>query len=293
MIPNRLSVIIPARNEEFLRPTVEDLFKQAAGDIEVIAVLDGWWDEPQLPDDKRLHILHWGASKGMRPSINAGVQMSTGQFVMKLDGHCAVAPGFDEALKKECGEQEIVVPTKYSLEPTDWSRRPKEPWNYFWMIWPWDPAIPNSGLIARNYGKGMNKKRAHLQVDDLLTFQGSLWCMRRSHFDRIGPMDGDNYYFIHEGAELGLKTWLGGGRVKIVKDTWYAHLFKGEMYKRAFPKDKSRWDAAMNYAVWYWMTNQWKGRVHDFSWIINKFGLQPGWPENWQQEAEMRLHGHA
>lgn len=43
----RVSVIIPARNERFLPQTVADLLAHGS-DIEIIAVLDGYWPaEPQ------------------------------------------------------------------------------------------------------------------------------------------------------------------------------------------------------------------------------------------------------
>jgi len=75
----RVSIIIPARNERFLPQTVADLLAKAQGDVEVIAVLDGYWPDPALPNDPRLKILHRGKALGMRPAINAAVQMATGQ----------------------------------------------------------------------------------------------------------------------------------------------------------------------------------------------------------------------
>ena len=41
-----LSVIIPSRNEVFLQQTIDDVLRNAVGEIEVIAVLDGYWPEP-------------------------------------------------------------------------------------------------------------------------------------------------------------------------------------------------------------------------------------------------------
>lgn len=67
---SKLSVIIPSRNEIFLKKTVEDLLSKAEGEIEVIAVLDGYWPTPPLNDDNRLIILHRGDAMGMRAAIN-------------------------------------------------------------------------------------------------------------------------------------------------------------------------------------------------------------------------------
>ena len=54
---SKLSVIVPARNELFLNKTVDDLFAKAHGDVEVIAVLDGYWPgEQQLTCKKLLEL---------------------------------------------------------------------------------------------------------------------------------------------------------------------------------------------------------------------------------------------
>jgi len=36
----RLSVVIPSRNERYLAPAVEDIFRNRRGECEVVAVLD-------------------------------------------------------------------------------------------------------------------------------------------------------------------------------------------------------------------------------------------------------------
>ena len=51
MVTGRVSVIIPSRNERFLTKTVIDLLAKAQGDIEIIAVLEGYWPDPPLPED--------------------------------------------------------------------------------------------------------------------------------------------------------------------------------------------------------------------------------------------------
>ena len=45
---SKVSVVIPSRGEQFLAPTVKDVLAKAAGNIEVIAVLDGYWPPTPL-----------------------------------------------------------------------------------------------------------------------------------------------------------------------------------------------------------------------------------------------------
>ena len=58
---DKVSVIVPSRNEIFLNKTVEDLFRTATGEIEVIVILDGYWPEtlPDVKDKNQVHYLHW------------------------------------------------------------------------------------------------------------------------------------------------------------------------------------------------------------------------------------------
>ena len=45
-----LSILIPARNEMFLKNTIEDIFTNIEGKTEVIAILDGNWPIESLQD---------------------------------------------------------------------------------------------------------------------------------------------------------------------------------------------------------------------------------------------------
>ena len=107
---SKLSVIIPSRNEMFLAKTVEDILAKAHGDIEVIAILDGYWPTPLLKTDNRLIVLHRGKPMGMRAAVNAAAAIAKGKFIMKCDAHCMFAAGFDDAGNVQVsGEIYIVV----------------------------------------------------------------------------------------------------------------------------------------------------------------------------------------
>jgi glycosyltransferase involved in cell wall biosynthesis len=257
----------------------------------VIVVLDGWWPNPALPTHPRLRILHWGEAKGLRPSLNAAVQMATGEFLFKLDAHCALMQGYDEALAKACDDGEVVVPAKHSLEPESWQRF-KAPWHYYYLLWPWPADGGFVGLQDRNYGSDYNVPRESIRIDDILSYQGSAWMLRRSHWDRILPsgMDHAHYYYAQEPQEVGFKTWLSGGRVRIVKDVWYAHLWKGKgVNKRQFSREKTLWNQAMAWSCRHWLLNEEPGMTKPFSWLVEKFGPLPGWPSDWDAEARRRL----
>ncbi|MCX6704106.1 MAG: glycosyltransferase, partial [Candidatus Woesebacteria bacterium] len=92
-MPN-VSIIIPSRNETYLLKTIESVLSAAKGEIEVIAVLDGYWVDAPIESPKVTYV-HIGSSKGMRNAINSGVAMARGKYILKCDAHCMFAPGFD------------------------------------------------------------------------------------------------------------------------------------------------------------------------------------------------------
>ena len=107
---DRLSVIIPSLNEElYLNKTVSNVLENAEGDIEVIAIADGYDPNPPLiTRDERVKIIQLEKSIGQRAGYNLGVKESTGKYVMKIDAHAKLSPGFDVVLKSHCPEKTIV-----------------------------------------------------------------------------------------------------------------------------------------------------------------------------------------
>lgn len=280
-----LSVVIPARNERFLDKTIEDVLKKAQGPIEVIAVLDGYWPPSPLPEDKRLRVAHIGASKGMRAAINAGVAISRGDSVMKLDGHCMLDDGFDVKLDADCAEDWVVIPRRKRLDAENWCIHEvgKRDVDYEYLSFPSNPAdFGGPGLNGRIWNDRAFS-RSHVEIDENMSFQGSSWYMRRKYFDFLELMDDVNYgSFAHEAQEIGLKAWLSGGKVMTNKKTWYAHLHKGKKYGRGYALSEGVRRQGTQY------TNRWMGPVGDawhkqtlpLSYLIERFWPVPTWPDD-------------
>jgi len=279
----KTSIIIPSRNEKFLVQTVNDLFRNATGEMEVIVVLDGYW-EANLPDDKRLRVIHRGKARGMRDGINSAVAISSGEFLMKCDAHCAFAHGFDDVLKEDCADNWIVIPRRYALDAEKWERAPKSPVDAMYYFYPY--LHPDDlGLHGRPWMERAQERKEVL-IDEDVTFQGSAWFMNRRHWDRIGGMSEAGYEtFMGEPQELGFKTQLGpwGGSVMRNKKTWYAHLHKGRQYGRMYSFSGSERTRGNAHSFDFWWNNRWEGRVHDIEWLIENFPPMPGWPVNWKE----------
>lgn len=293
----KVSVIIPSRHELYLTQTVESLLEQAGGDVEIIVILDGYWPAEYPQDyprnDKRVTLVH-REKRGMRAAINAGISIARGEYIMKLDAHCALSPGYDLALQQNCDRDWIVIPRRYSLEADTWQPKLDRPYvDYEYLAWPWRAKRKGKTSEFGLHGWVWDERQAERidrLVDETMTLQGSCWFMPREYFQRrIGQMDETGYgTFIGEAQELGLKTWLGGGKVMVNKQAWYAHLWKGEAYREKFLAffgqhytrlGISEFRAGNKYSVEYWFNNLWPERKHNLSWLIERFWPVPSWPE--------------
>lgn len=277
----KVSVLIPSRCEQFLPQTVADVLAKARGEIEVVVTLEGYWPDPPLPDDPRLRLVHFGVPHGMRAAINAAADVATGDYFCKLDAHCLVGEGFDEILKRDYAEENwVMVPRRFSLDPIAWCvKKDRACIDYHYLSYFF--ADPNNfGLHGRAWDQRKAERRA-FPIDDEMSSQGSCWFMSRRHWNWLGGLSTDGYGdFIQEFQEVGCKTWLGGGAVKVNKNTFYAHLHKGSTFGRGYKVSKSSWDRGLKYSADLWVNNRWPGRIHDFSWLVERFWPVPTWPED-------------
>lgn len=281
MIEGRVSIVLPSRNEQFLVRTVEDLLAKCRGDIEIIPVLDGYWPNPPLPEDPRVVPLHRGIAQGMRQGINAACRIASGEWLMKLDAHCSVAPGIDETLKAQCDRDWIVVPRRYPLDGETWAFETradqKYPIDYHFLSYPYErPGDPNCGLHGDGW-RSRREDRKHILLDEEMSSQGSCWFMHRDHWARLGEMDTVHYGpFYQEFQEIGCKTWLSGGKVMVNKATWYAHLRKGKKYGRGYSMEGFDRGPVTAYTADYWM--QTTEFTHSLRWLVERFWPVPTWP---------------
>lgn len=278
----KVSLIIPSRNERFLVPTVQDVLRHAAGELEVLVVLDGYWDT-NLPNDPRVRVIHKGQAEGMRRAINDAARIATGDYLMKLDAHCSVSEGFDEVLQAQCDGDWIVVPRRDRLDAEQWCKQEtgKPPIDAHFLSYPFERPGDGSCGLHGTIWKSRAATRTHILLDEEMSSQGSCWFMSRGHWNRLGEMDYRSYgNFVNEFQELGLKTWLGGGKVMVNKSCQYLHLHKGKTYGRGYPLTKHEQQRGSDFTTRYWMLDQWAERVHNLRWLIERFAPVPTWPDD-------------
>lgn len=271
-----VSVVIAARNEKYLVQTVENLRQHAGQEAEVIVALDGP-TEFAVPQNNC--IVMERDAEGIRPTLNAAVAKARGAIILKVDAHCIFGHGFISTLADDY-EDGVVVAGRYTLDLETMSARPRRV-DYYYLSCPW--THPKAFMMQSCPWISKTEARADVAIDDLMCFQGSMWMMSRQHWDWLGGLGTDLTYAEHH--EISMKTWLGGSRVQINKNAWYAHPAKEvrgyHMSRQQVYKDH---DASARY---------WTER-HNFEWFIDKCWPLPTehtrhrvekyyWPDDWKK----------
>jgi glycosyltransferase involved in cell wall biosynthesis len=281
----KVSVLIPSKNERHLQRTIQDVLEKAAGDVEVIAVLDGYWPDPPIEDHPKVVLIHRD-HHGMRDSINVAASIAKGRYLLKTDAHCLFSEGFDEVLKADMADDWVAIPRRRSLDVGEdgkgWGIKNKEPIDCHYLSYPYlkPNEIGMHGIPWYERGRA----RKDVLIDDEMSTQGSCWFMTTRHFERMGFMQEAGYErFVQEAQEICNKTWLSGGRVVVNKKCFYAHWHKGKEVGRGYFIDKREMIRGAKWSADFWLNNRWPERKHDFEWLIDKFSPIPDWPADWKE----------
>jgi glycosyltransferase involved in cell wall biosynthesis len=297
-----LSVVIPARNEEWLQKTIDSVLNAAKAETEVIAVLDGYWPEPALVERKGLRILHFDKSIGQRAATNRGVEMSDAKYVMKLDAHCAIDDGFDVKMMQEMHYDWTMVPRMYNLHVFDWECSKCKNRTYqgpkpikcekcdniteFERIVVWTPrwnrmsdfARFDSTLHFQYWGEFKKRPESQGDIADTMSQIGACWMNERARWMELGGLDEKHGSWGQCGCEVSCKAWLSGGRQVVNKKTWFSHLFRTQP-GFGFPYPNPGVQKAREYSKKLWIENTWPKAIHKLDWLIDKFSPVPDWPD--------------
>lgn len=278
-----LSILIPSRNEKFLDHTIQDVLKNATTEIEVLPILDGY--EPEtLVDDIRVRYIRLPKNTytQKRHGINKAVEEARGEYVMALDAHCMVAPGFDEQLIKDHRSNWIQIPRRHRLDAENWCLQKQSdnrpPIDYEYIMF--RPLIKNRSIHGFKWD-ARTFERMNIPIDDTVEFQGSCWFMTKAWFQKRGFMQTEGYTgWGQEAEELSFETWKNGGYVKTNKNTWYAHLHKGQKYGRMYWMSREENRKSYQYSF-----NKWLGEEREFFiQLMERFQPMPMWPKDWKDQ---------
>lgn len=294
-----LSILIPARNEEFLVPTIQDILKNKRGKTEIIVVLDGYFTD--IPQHDDVTVIHNPVSVGQRAATNQACKLSNAKYVIKTDAHCAFDEGFDVKLMADMQDDWTVVPTMRNLHVFDWvcedgHRRYQSPSGVCKecgketkkdIVW-----IPKTSPQSTSYCFDSEphfqyfsefKKRPEGKGDltETMSLQGSFFMLTREKYWELNISDEAFGSWGSQGIEVAVKTWLSGGRVICNQKTWYAHMFRtqGGDFGFPYPLSGEQVAHAKKFARKLFYDNKWEKQIHPLHWLIEKFYPVPGWSD--------------
>jgi len=307
-----LSILIPARNEEFLARTIEDILSNIEVDTEVIVTLDGQWADPPVVDNDRVNLIYVSQSVGQRAATDLACKLSKAKYVMKVDAHCAFDKGFDrkmiEAFEKT-GDNVTMLPIMRNLWIFDWKcyhcgkrwyqdnkpdkcdscgKADKIRRKMLWFAKP-NPrstsycfdSEPKFGYFEDyKHRPEYEKDKKEKGLTQSMSIQGSCFMTTREKYweldlggEKLGNWGG-------QGIQIACATWLSGGEVLVNHNTWYAHLFRTKA-KFGFPWSASGRDqqrVKKNVRDLFWVKGHPK-QIRPVSWLIDKFYPVPGWSD--------------
>jgi glycosyltransferase involved in cell wall biosynthesis len=312
-----LSVLIPARQEQFLGRTIQDVLDNSGSRTEIIAVLDGEWDFGLLPEHERVSYIRHKKALGQRTSCNEAARRSKAKYVMKLDAHCAMDKGFDEKLLEEMRDDYTMVPVMKNLHAFSWrclgcgnetyqgvvpEGCEKCDVNHFQQVVKWI-AKPSPNNSAYRFNSNLRfkyfpeLKRVHDTHNDpiveTMSLQGSCFLLTREKYWELNICDETWGNWGQQGSEVALKTWLSGGRVVCNRKTWYAHLFRTQDgFSHPWGNPGGSQQNAIRMSQEMFFNNQYEKQVRPLSWLLEKFWPQIKQvqdPENWTEEDLARI----
>lgn len=328
MPPYRLSILIPARNEfyhdiDLLHETVTNVLANTSNQCEVIVVLDGYdsqWPIQPLPINPRLTVIQHRKSIGQRAATNEAARLAQGEWVCKLDAHCAVGPDFDTKLLEGAQPHWTIVPGQFNLLVFEWKckkcswtkdQSPKPPRcekcssRYLKQVKVWKP---------RDGQQGRRRAYTHSwRFDSNLDFaywgqftSDEAYCKKHkipfrpegqgqihdtmSLLGACWAMTRERYFYL-EPCDEAFGSW-GDMGTEIACKTW---LSGGELKVNqntwfahffrvggiGFPyQDGGRKERAKARGRELWLKNQWPKQIHPLSWLIGKFAPVPDFGDN-------------
>lgn len=245
----KLSVVLPSWKDKYNKNTVEDLLKNSElGDgLEIVVVQDGYYMPAEwIVQDPRVRYVHLGKNRGMRGAINAGVLVSRGEFLMRVDEHQMFGQGYDRKLTRDCKPNWIITARRYFLDPVKWEVMEKEGYVDYMKL-----------KISGGKFTGVSRPGDDSQkIQESQAMQGSMWVMPRKWWDEvIGELQTEGYGpLIQDSHEMVFKTWKAGGKLMVSKNTWHAHKHRSfaRTHNNGTSENPANCDAGYAYAIEVW-----------------------------------------
>ena len=269
----KLSILIPARSEEFLQNTIDDINAHKEGDTEIL------WEEDTIP-------------LGQRALTNKLARQATGDYLMKCDAHISFSQGFDVELLKLAKEATVIVPALTNLHCYDWvcdkgHRRNGKQFEEKELVCDqckgeihkeliWRP-IPQPVMTNYYFDTNLHFQYCEEQEEEAITetmsIQGSCFMISKKDYFDLNVCDEKFGNWGQQGVEISCKAWLSGGRIISTRNCFYSHWFRTFPYEN--PIDKIL--KVQEHSRDLFLGNKWPGQIKPIQWLIERFDYPGDW----------------
>jgi cellulose synthase/poly-beta-1,6-N-acetylglucosamine synthase-like glycosyltransferase len=222
-----VSVIIPAHNEEpYLQRTIDNVLATATGQIEVIAVLDGYNQE--VRKDPRVSVIRYTDRLGERVAMNTAANVSEMTHLLRIDAHCDFSPvGWDQMMESVTPDGVLTQAVLTAIDIDTWKRIPGH-------------RYERCRLLPTMEAKWHNPNRSDDQPEVIanMSSTGCGMMVMKQWYDQIGGADEHLPAMGAIGEEFSIKTWFYGGRCQTATQVMIGHIFGTN--KTGYPTDGVR-----------------------------------------------------
>lgn len=305
----KLSILIPARNEEWLNETIEDLLKNKRDATQIIIGLDGQWPTKPIPNHPDVSIYFTPESIGQRAITKQCARLSRAKYIIKCDAHCAFDEGFDTKMLQAfevAGDNTVIIPVMRNLHvfnlkcpdghtryqspdgPCTQCGKPTEK-DVVWI----SKERPESTSYCFDsephfqYFREYTRRPEYIEMKEktglteTMSIQGSFFMMTRKKYFNL-DIDDDNFgSWGGQGIAVACAVWLSGGRVLVNHKTWYSHCFRTQGGSFGFPYELSGREVEktkQNVRDKFW-NKQHPKQIYPVKWLIEKFAPVKGWSQ--------------
>ena len=208
----RVSVVIVNWNGLAFLPACLESLSACGTPVEIIVVDNGSTDGSveYLRQRPEIVLISNATNTGYAPANNAGIERSTGEFVLLLNNDTRAAPGFLEPLLKVMATSADVGACQCKMLSYDPPYRIDAYGSYL---------LRTGFLYHLRYGKPDLPPEAPFEI---FAAKGAAMLIRAAVVRQVGSFDPDFFAYL-EDSDLSWRIWLGGWRVLCVPESVVYH----------------------------------------------------------------------
>lgn len=206
-------VVLAWGDEPLLEESVRSALSSEGVAVDVV-VVDNGAGAAQIAAVAALpgvQVLVPPANLGFAGGCNLGAEHASGEVLMFLNSDARVAPDAARMLSAALsGDVGLVMASVRLWQDPGLMNSSGNPWHYLGFVW----------------AGGLDEPVAEHSLDsDVLCASGATMAIRRSDWTGLGGFD-DAYFAYHEDAELSLRVWQRGQRVRYIAGAASYHHYE-------------------------------------------------------------------